>query len=83
MRTGGVSARDEIREDVSQGVPDVLSYLQAATDLTRSTLVRILIESGRLDQFFSNPQQFMDGYSRNHLGAFAGTDRPRERRGSV
>ena len=60
VRTGGVRARDEIREVVSHDVPDLLSYLQAATDLTRSTLVRILVESGRLDQFFKNPQQFMD-----------------------
>ncbi len=60
VRTGGVSARDEVREGVSDNVPDLLSYLQAATDLTRSTLVRILVESGRLNQFFRNPQQFMD-----------------------
>ena len=60
VRTSGVTARDEIREDDSHDVPDLLSYLQAATDLTRSTLVRILIESGRLGQFFKNPQQFMD-----------------------
>ena len=60
VRTSGVSARDEIREYVTRDVPDLLSYLQAATDLTRSTLVRILVDSGHLELFFKNPQQFMD-----------------------
>jgi type III restriction enzyme len=41
-------------------VPDLLAYLQNETELTRSTLVRILKESGRLDEFFNNPQRFMD-----------------------
>ena len=41
-------------------VPDVLAYLQNETELTRSTLVRILKESGRLAEFFNNPQRFMD-----------------------
>lgn len=60
VSTGGVSAHDEIRESESRNLPDLLSYLQTSTDLTRSTLVRILIDSGRLDQFFKNPQQYMD-----------------------
>jgi type III restriction enzyme len=38
----------------------VLAYLQNETELTRSTLVRILKESGRLEEFFKNPQRFMD-----------------------
>ncbi|MCC7086537.1 MAG: DEAD/DEAH box helicase family protein [Pirellulales bacterium] len=41
-------------------VPDVLAYLQNETELTRSTLVRILKESGRLTEFFRDPQRFMD-----------------------
>jgi type III restriction enzyme len=41
-------------------LPDVLAYLQSETELTRSTLVRILKESGRLSEFFINPQWFMD-----------------------
>jgi type III restriction enzyme len=41
-------------------VPDLLAYLQNETELTRSTLVRILKESGRLAEFFVNPQRFMD-----------------------
>jgi len=42
------------------GFPDILAYLQNETELTRSTLVRILKASKRLDEFFINPQRFMD-----------------------
>ena len=45
-------------------VPDVLAYLQNETELTRSTLVRILKESGRLGEFFRDPQRFMDAVAR-------------------
>jgi type III restriction enzyme len=43
-----------------RAVPDILAYLQNETELTRSTLVRILRESGRLADVFENPQQFLD-----------------------
>jgi type III restriction enzyme len=41
-------------------IPDILSYIQGKTRLTRDTICRILIESGRIDDIFINPQQFMD-----------------------
>ena len=41
------------------------AYLQNETELTRSTLVRILKESGRLGEFFNDPQRFMDVVARN------------------
>ena len=41
-------------------IPDILSYIQSKTRLTRDTICRILIESGRIDDIFVNPQQFMD-----------------------
>jgi type III restriction enzyme len=44
-------------------VPDVVAYLQAETELTRSTIVRILKESNRLSEFLLNPQRFMDSVS--------------------
>ena len=40
-------------------LPDILAYLQRETELTRSTLVEILIQSGRLKEFTINPQAFM------------------------
>jgi type III restriction enzyme len=44
-------------------VPDVIAYLQAETELTRSTIVRILKESKRLPEFLVNPQKYMDALS--------------------
>ena len=41
-------------------IPDILSYIQGKTRLTRDTICWILIESGRVDDIFINPQQFMD-----------------------
>jgi len=41
-------------------IPDVLAYLQNETELTRATLVRILKGSNRLEEFFTDPQKFMD-----------------------
>src|SRR5581483_3349236 len=43
-----------------QALPDILAYLQNETELTRSTLVRILKQSGRLADVFQNPQRFLD-----------------------
>jgi len=43
--------------------PDVIAYLQAETELTRSTIVRILRESNRLAEFLVNPQRYMDAVS--------------------
>ncbi len=41
-------------------VPDILTYIQGKTELTRNTIYQILIQSKRLDEFKINPQQFMD-----------------------
>lgn len=41
-------------------LPDVLTDLQDKTQLTRRSLARILIDSGRLDDFKRNPQQFIE-----------------------
>jgi type III restriction enzyme len=41
-------------------VPDVIAYLQGETELTRSTIVRMLKESDRLGEFLVNPQKYMD-----------------------
>lgn len=41
-------------------IPDAIGYIQNRTELTRSTIFRILCESGRLDDLAINPQMFMD-----------------------
>lgn len=62
---GGVSttsmsvAEEKVRYG-TRGLPDLLAYLQNETELTRSTLVRVLTESGRLAEVFVNPQRFLD-----------------------
>jgi type III restriction enzyme len=53
-------ASQESVDFAGRAVPDILAYLQEQTELTRSTLVRILRESGRLAEFFVDPQRFMD-----------------------
>jgi type III restriction enzyme len=41
-------------------LPDLLTALQDKTQLTRRTIVRILTESGRLNDFKRNPQHFIE-----------------------
>jgi type III restriction enzyme len=60
VTTTAISAAEEQVTRHNRPVPDILAYLQNETELTRSTLVRILKESGRLAQFFVDPQRFMD-----------------------
>jgi len=64
VRNAGVKATaNRVSEEkaVYHGpLPDILAYLQNETELTRSTIVRVLKESGRLGEFLVNPQRFMD-----------------------
>jgi len=41
-------------------VPDIITFLQNETHLTRRSIVEILITSGRLDDFKNNPQKFIE-----------------------
>ncbi len=47
-------------EFAKHSVPDIPAYLQEQTELTRSTLARILCKFGRLAELFVNPQRFKD-----------------------
>ncbi|MBU1976751.1 MAG: DEAD/DEAH box helicase family protein [Nanoarchaeota archaeon] len=49
--------RENYRESV---LPNLLSYVEQYTGLKRSSIVKILIDSGRLDEFYSNSQVFME-----------------------
>ena len=42
------------------GIPDVLFYIQERTGLTRSTILEILLQSGRTGDVMINPQLFLD-----------------------
>ena len=63
----GVEAT-EIRNQITKvsyegSLPDILAFLQKETELTRETIVKILITSGRIGDFAVNPQKFMDAVS--------------------
>jgi type III restriction enzyme len=45
-------------------LPDILTYLQNETNLTRRTIVAILKQCNRLNAFKVNPQKFMDEAAR-------------------
>lgn len=47
-------------EEADIELPDLLTDLQDKTQLTRRSLVRILTECSRLDDFKRNPQQFIE-----------------------
>jgi type III restriction enzyme len=41
-------------------IPDVAGFIQSRTNLTRSTIIKILQQSGRLSDVLKNPQLFLD-----------------------
>jgi type III restriction enzyme len=58
---GNVIDGEDIEIDMRmRACQDILAYLQAETDLTRATLLKILVGSKRLKDFFVNPQVFLD-----------------------
>lgn len=72
LSTKGVSetpraVRSVMLKDYHPPMPDVIGYLQRETELTRSTLAEILLESGRIPDALRNPQEFME----NAAGAVA------------
>ncbi len=62
----GVEAREKegaynvVLEESDIELPDLLTDLQDRTQLTRRSIITILTESGRLDDFKRNPQQFIE-----------------------
>ena len=63
---GGIDTKEKAGADtvtLNEGdieLPDLLTDLQDRTQLTRKTITRILTESGRLNDFKRNPQQFIE-----------------------
>lgn len=57
---GGDIRRSQVRSvEREHPIPDVLAYLQNETELTRQTLARILIASGRAENLRINPRAFI------------------------
>jgi type III restriction enzyme len=46
-------------------LPDIVTELQEVTSLTRKTLIDILVQSGKLSEFISNPNDFISMVKRN------------------
>lgn len=49
-------------------LPDIVSYLQDETSLTRRSIVAILTRCGRLDDFKKNPQKFIEEVTKTIKG---------------
>ncbi|MDX8376923.1 MAG: DEAD/DEAH box helicase family protein, partial [Mariprofundales bacterium] len=66
---GGLEGEDAKKKSIyvydakDFNLPDVVSYLQNETNLTRKTIVDILIKSDQLQKFKNNPQKYMDEVS--------------------
>lgn len=61
----GVVGRRETKNEIVEiennfSLPDILSYLQKETNLTRKTIFETLDNSSRLNDFKINPQKFID-----------------------
>lgn len=55
-----LSASEKTIDQAVNRIPDILSYIQSKTRLTKDTIFRIIKESGKMLDIFKNPQQFMD-----------------------
>ncbi|MDY0208048.1 MAG: restriction endonuclease subunit R, partial [Pseudomonas sp.] len=60
VHTEHVQETANIYESRAFELPDLITYLQNETNLTRRTLVKIINDSGRLESFKNNPQKFIE-----------------------
>lgn len=61
----GVAVRENDRigyvvDHHPEKLPDIITFLQNETNLTRKTIVAMLIKSGTLEKFKKNPQSYME-----------------------
>lgn len=60
MNTTETQRLSVMTTDGKEQLPDIITYLQNRTGLTRRTIVKILTESKTLNLFKKNPQAYMD-----------------------
>lgn len=62
VQEGEDKPRESMRiiDETVSSLPDIVTYLQNETGLTRQSIVDILIKSKRLDAFKKNPQAFIE-----------------------
>jgi type III restriction enzyme len=49
-----------VEQPTAKSLPDIISYIQSKTELTRKTIAEILLQSNRMKEFEVHPQKFMD-----------------------
>ncbi|WP_291728881.1 DEAD/DEAH box helicase family protein [Bernardetia sp.] len=54
------SSKDRSVDTSNFDIPDFIAYIQSKTELTRDTISKIVLQSGRIGEVFNNPQLFMD-----------------------
>lgn len=60
VHTQQVQETTSVCESRAFDLPDLITYLQNETNLTRRTIVAIINKSGRLESFKNNPQKFIE-----------------------
>ena len=60
LHTEQVQETTSVYESRAFDLPDLITYLQNETNLTRRTIVAIINKSGRLESFKNNPQKFIE-----------------------
>ena len=65
ISAGGISAEESERyavglSNLRENIPDIIAYLQNETNLTRKTIVEILLRSKTVHLFKKNPQRYME-----------------------
>lgn len=68
-----VSVKSPKSLDLEIKFPDILGELSSITPLSRSTISRVILESGRLAEARKNPMQFIDQVKISLFGALAAT----------
>jgi type III restriction enzyme len=68
-----VSVKSAKSLNVKIKFPDILGELSSVTPLSRSTIFRVISESGRLEEARKNPVQFLDQVKSSLFGALAAT----------
>lgn len=68
INAGGVGVKETDRvtvyaANIKESLPDIIAYLQNKTNLTRKTIVEILVQSQTLHLFKKNPQRYMEEVS--------------------
>lgn len=56
----GSSTTLQAGDIIEYNLPDIITYIQNETNLTRKTVVEILLKSNKLQDFKNNPQKFID-----------------------